>query len=56
MTGAERAQAALVFWTPLSDSPAPQAATGSLTAIGGPDGISALAMMGLEQVPMDEPL
>lgn len=27
-----------------------------ITAIGGPDGISILALMGLERVPMEEPL
>jgi hypothetical protein len=54
MAGANRAQDALVFWTPSEETPdAPQASTAALTAIGGVDGLEALAMMGLTQVPGD---
>jgi hypothetical protein len=54
MAGANRAQAALVFWTPSEETPdAPQASTAALTAIGGVDGLEALAMMGLTQLPGD---
>ena len=54
MAGANRAQAALVFWVPSEEEPdAPQASTAALTAIGGVDGLEALAMMGLTQVPGD---
>ena len=54
MAAANRAQAALVFWTPEYDeegnlvTPPPQAAPDKLTAIGGPDGLTALGMMGVE--------
>ncbi|WP_417701977.1 hypothetical protein [Pseudophaeobacter sp.] len=47
MAGANRAQAALVFWHTGMEVAAPQAATLALTAIGGADGRAALAMMGL---------
>lgn len=50
MTGAERAQAALVFWVSDGETPPPQASTSALTAIGGMDGIEALAAMGLTRV------
>lgn len=51
MTGAERAQDALVFWVPSEDTPdAPQASTTTLTAIAGMDGLDALAAMGLTRV------
>lgn len=54
MAAANRAQAALVFWVPEYDedgnlvTPPPQAAPDKLTAIGGPDGLTALGMMGVE--------
>ena len=51
MAGARRAQAALVFWVPSEEEPdAPRASTAALTAIGGVDGLEALAMMGLTMV------
>jgi hypothetical protein len=54
MAGAERAQAALVFWVPSEEEPdAPQASTAALTAIGGVGGLEALSLMGLTQVPGD---
>jgi hypothetical protein len=54
MAGANRAQAALVFWVPSEETPdAPQASTTALTAIGGVDGLEALSLMGLTQVPGD---
>lgn len=56
MTGAERAQAVLVFWTPADGGTAPQASPDALTAIGGMDGLDALAAMGLERVPSEEPV
>ena len=45
MTGAARAQAALVIWD--GEGPIPQAAPGQITVVGGMDGPSALAAMGL---------
>jgi hypothetical protein len=54
MVAANRAQAALVFWMPEYDeegqlvTPPPQAEPDKLTAIGGPEGLAALQMMGLE--------
>jgi hypothetical protein len=54
MDAANRAQAALVFWMPEYDedgqlvTPPPQAEPSKLTAIGGPDGLAALKMMGIE--------
>ena len=54
MAAANRAQSALVFWVPEYDedgqlvTPPPQAAPDKLTAIGGPDGLTALGMMGVE--------
>jgi ornithine carbamoyltransferase len=50
MTGAERAQAAVVFWHPDMGGSAPQAAPDALTAIAHDDGPEALAMMGLTRV------
>jgi len=48
MAGAERAQAALVFWVPSEETPnAPQASLAALTASGGVDGLEAVVMMGL---------
>jgi len=54
MAGAERAQDALVFWTPAMGGDAPQAAPGVLTAIGGMNGPAALAAMGLALVEIEE--
>lgn len=52
MDAAARAQAALVFWQAAEDSPTPPAADPTkLTAIGGMEGPSALAMMGLTPTP-----
>ena len=54
MDAANRAQSALVFWVPEYDEEGnlvtqpPQAAPDKLTAIGGPDGLTALAMMDVE--------
>jgi hypothetical protein len=54
MAAANRAQSALVFWMPEYDeegqlvTPPPQAEPDKLTAIGGPEGLAALKMMGLE--------
>lgn len=56
MAAAERAQAILVFWTPAHGGTAPQADPDSLTAIGGMEGLEALAAMGLTHVPMEEPI
>ena len=51
MEAAARAQAALVFWVPGEDAPAPpQASAAALTAVGGMSGPEALAAMGLVQV------
>jgi hypothetical protein len=53
MAAANRAQAALVFWMPEYNeegqlvTPPPQAEPDKLTAIGGPEGLAALKMMGL---------
>ena len=48
MTGAARAQAALVFWMPTEANPEPPQATPvTLTAIGGLDARAALAAMGV---------
>jgi hypothetical protein len=55
MDAANRAQAALVFWMPEYDedgqlvTPPPQAAPDKLTAIGGPAGLTALALMGVSE-------
>ena len=48
MTGAARAQAALVIWD--GEGPIPQAAPGQITVVGGMAGPDALAAMGLEGV------
>lgn len=50
MVGAKRAQAALVFWSPDSEEPAPKANLSQLVAIGGIEGIEALQDMGLTLV------
>jgi len=62
MAAANRAQAALVFWMPEYDEEGqlvtepPQAEPDKLTAIGGPEGLAALKMMGLEDgLPAEEP-
>lgn len=54
MAGADRAQAALVFWVADGETPPPQASTTALTAIGGMDGPAALAAMGLVQAVNEE--
>ena len=54
MTGASRAQAALVVWDRVG--PVPQATPGAITIVGGMDGIAALASMGLTPVPDDDSL
>ena len=54
MSGAARAQAALVFWYPTEETPTPpQAITTALTAIAGMDGLAALEAMGLTGVEDD---
>lgn len=50
MEAAARAQAALVFWVPGEDAPAPEAAPDALTVIVGVPGAEAVALMGLKQV------
>lgn len=50
MAGAARAQAAMVFWKVDDTAPAPEAAPNKMTAIGGVDGVAAMALMGLSQV------
>ena len=52
MTGAARAQAALVIWDGEGDIP--QAAPGQIAVVGGMAGPDALAAMGLTIVPDDE--
>lgn len=54
MAGAERAQAALVFFVSDGETPPPQASTDALTAIGGMDGTDALAAMGLARVDAEQ--
>lgn len=49
MTGAERAQAALVFWS--GDGAVPRAGPAILVSVGGMSASSALAAMGLTPVP-----
>ena len=53
MAAANRAQAALVFWTPDMGGDVPQAVTDKLTAIGGMSGQDALTAMGLTPVPVE---
>lgn len=53
LTGAGRAQAALVFWVANAEESPPQAATDKLTAIAGMEGPEALAAMGLTRVPSE---
>lgn len=56
MTTATAAQAMLTFWTPSEETPTPPLATpDTITAIAGPDGLDALAMMGLTRVEEDQP-
>ena len=50
MTGAARAQAALVVWD--GEGPIPQAAPGQITVVGGMAGPEALVAMGLSVVEM----
>jgi hypothetical protein len=54
MDAAARAQAALVFWTPASETEPTLAAPDALTTIGGMDGLSALAAMGLTAVETED--
>ena len=51
MTGAARAQAALVIWD--REGPIPQAAPGQITVVGGMAGLDALAAMGLDRVEVE---
>lgn len=51
MTGAERAQEALVFWA--GDEPIPKARPDKLTAIAGLDGPAAIEAMGLTAVEVE---
>lgn len=53
LTGANRAQAALILW--MGKGPIPQVAPGVLTVIGGMIGLDAVAAMGLEQAEGDMP-
>lgn len=54
MAGARRAQAALMFWAPpVAGGRAPSAHPASLTAIGGMEGLEALAVMGLVRMDGD---
>ena len=55
MTGAERAQAALVFWAPDGETTPPQARPTALTAVAGMGGPEALVAMGLSRVEDDLP-
>lgn len=56
MTAATAAQAMLVFWQYSEENPTPPLATpDTITAIAGPDGLDALAMMGLTRVAEDQP-
>ena len=50
MAGARRAQALVMLWLAGSEAAAPKATTGAITAIGGMDGLAALAMMGLAMI------
>ncbi len=57
MDAAATAQAALFFWSPNEDDPyAPTANTFQLVAIGGPDAVVALGLMGLtaKEMPIGE--
>lgn len=56
MAAAGRAQAALVFWTPFSETDAPQATTSALTALGGIEPKDALAAMGLTRATQEAAL
>lgn len=53
MAGARRAQVALEFWAPAAGGRAPQADPSRLTAIGGVEGLAALAAMGLVWIEED---
>ncbi|MDO8983006.1 hypothetical protein [Cypionkella sp.] len=53
MAGANRAQALVVLWLAGSETAAPLAANEAITAIGGMDGLAALALMGLVSVVQD---
>ena len=54
MEAAERAQAALVYWTPDGETEATPASPAALTAIGGVNGLDALAAMGLTITATDD--
>lgn len=58
MAGAMRAQAAMVAWFGPGEGeepiPVPQASPNTLAVVAGDDGLSALAAMGLTQVPEDD--
>lgn len=53
MAGAQRAQAALVFAVSQAGARAPQAAPARLTAVGGTEGLAAMAAMGLAWIDED---
>jgi len=52
LTGAHRAQDKLVTWQP-GQGDAPKASPSQITAIVGPSGTEALALMGLESLPVE---
>ena len=54
LTGARRAQAKLVTWTPQNAGPIPAATPASIVAIAGPSGVEAIAAMGLAPIPEDD--
>jgi hypothetical protein len=55
MAAANRAQALVVLWVESGDTDAPQANPNDITAIGGIDGLDALAAMGLTRVEGETP-
>lgn len=56
VTAAELAQASIIFWLASEESDPPKATLGSLTIIGGMDGVHAISAMGLTMVPQEEQL
>jgi hypothetical protein len=50
MTGAGRALDKLVIWSPADGGTPPAPAPGRIVAVVGPDGVDALAMLGLRQI------
>jgi len=56
ITAAAEAQAAMQFWLPDAPGFPPAASTSHLIAVGGMEGIAALAAMGLTPTPDDEDL